>query len=454
MTNFSKKLTYLKNKKIAVLGLGIENLALVKFLLQEKVPCELVICDVRPEKEMKDKMEQISEYTYKNKETVLKLNLGQGYDSGLENYDIVMRSPGYPLFSSNLVSALAKAKKNRGGRFVISSPMKMFFDLCPTSNIIGVTGTKGKGTTASLISHVIAQANKPVFLGGNIGIAPFDFINEIKEDAWVVLELSSFQLEDLHKSPHIAVLTNFFQEHLRSADLYNPNYHKKLEDYWEAKLNIFKWQTKKDLAVINDSLKMFLASYEFKSKFHYFTESELESLLIGEHNRENVAAAEQVAKILNIGKKEIEKGVKTFQPLPHRLEFVKEEGGVLYYNDSFATTPDSAITALRSFNSPIILLAGGADKGSDFSDMAEEISKRVKFLILFDGPGSVNIQKELRKTDFPQEKVKIACSMEEAMNIADRQKAFGDVALLSPGCASFGIFNNYKERGELFKNYC
>jgi UDP-N-acetylmuramoylalanine--D-glutamate ligase len=250
------------------------------------------------------------------------------------------------------------------------------------------------------------------------------------------------------------VLTNFYEEHLQSADSYNPNHHKRLEDYWEAKLNIFRWQTKQDSAVVNKSLKKFLAGYKFASKFHYFTRSESESSLIGEHNMENVAAAEQVAKLLDIEKEEMEKSIKTFTPLPHRLEFVKEKGGVFYYNDSFATTPDSASTALRSFDSPIILLAGGADKGGDFSSMVKEISERVKFLILFDGRGSVKIQKELRKTDLPQENVRVVCSMEEAMNIADRQKAFGDVVLLSPGCASFGVFNNYKERGELFKNYC
>jgi UDP-N-acetylmuramoylalanine--D-glutamate ligase len=454
MSRFSEKLKQLQDKKIAVLGLGIENLALVKFLLQENLSAELTICDIRPEKEMQGKIEQISEYNYKNKDTSIKFNLGREYDSGLEKYDIIMRSPGYPLFGSGLVSALSKAKKDERKQFAVSSPMKMFFDFCPTSNIIGVTGTKGKGTTASLISHIIDQAGKRVFLGGNIGVAPFDFIDKIEKNDWVVLELSSFQLEDIHKSPHIAVLTNFYKEHLQSADLYNPNYHKRLKDYWLAKLNIFKWQTKKDSAVANDSLKMFLASYEFRSKFYYFTKSGLESSLMGEHNKENVAAAETVAGLLGIDKKDIENAVKTFKTLPHRLEFIEEKGGVFYYNDSFATTPDSAITALRSFNSPVILLAGGADKGSDFTEMAKEINGRVKFLVLFDGQGSVKIQKELYQVGFPQENIRMVCGMKEAMDIVKQKRGFGDVVLLSPGCASFGVFKNYKERGDLFKKYC
>ncbi|MFW5888405.1 MAG: UDP-N-acetylmuramoyl-L-alanine--D-glutamate ligase [Patescibacteria group bacterium] len=454
MPRLSGKLKQLQDKKIAVLGLGIENSALVKFLFQNNIPCELVVCDIRPEAELKEKMEELSEFFYKSRSTKLSLNLGPGYDDHLEEYDVIMRSPGYPLFSSNLIKAVTQREKKGDIRnFFINSPMKLFFDVCP-AGIIGVTGTKGKGTTASLIAHILEQGGKRVFLGGNIGVAPFDFIDKVEKNDWVVLELSSFQLEDIHKSPHIAVFTNFYKEHLSSADIHNPNYHKRLRDYWRAKLNIFRWQTKKDLAVVNDNLKMFLASYGFKSNFYYFTKSDLESSLMGEHNRENVAAAERVAHLLKIKKEVVKKAVKSFSPLPHRLEFVKEKGGVNYYNDSFATTPDSAITALRSFSSPVILLAGGADKGSDFAGMSREIKEKVKFVILFDGAGSVKLQKELRHIGFSQERMKVACSMEEAMEEAHRQAAFGDTVLLSPGCASFGIFKNYKQRGELFKMYC
>lgn len=454
MSTADKKISRLQGKRIAILGLGIENLALVKYLLEKELECELVLCDIRPRKEIKKKMDELSEYLYKNKTATIRLNLGPGYDDQLEKYDIVMRSPGYPLFSRNLVKAFTRNKKSGAERnLIISSPMKMFFDLSPTGNIIGVTGTKGKGTTASLIHHVLNRTGKRAFLGGNIGIAPFEFLGQLKKDDWVVLEMSSFQLEDIHKSPRISVFTNFYKEHLSAADSNNPNYHKRLKDYWEAKLNIFRWQTKKDIGVVNEKWGRLLASYQFRSRFHYFGASSLDTPLIGEHNKENVGAAEKVAKILNIKKNVIAEAMKNFTPLPHRLEFVQEKGGVRYYNDSFATTPDAAITALRSFTAPVILLAGGADKGSDFSQMAKEINQKAKYVILFDGQGSVKIQKELRKCGFPQEKVKMVCNMKEAKKLVRQNREFGDVVLLSPGCASFGVFNNYKERGELFRKY-
>jgi UDP-N-acetylmuramoylalanine--D-glutamate ligase len=455
MSTLDKRLSCLKNKNIAILGLGIENLALVKLLLGKKIPCSLTICDIRPEKEMKPKMEEVDNFLYKDNNIDLNLNLGKGYDKGLEKYDIVMRSPGYPLFSPNLVRAVNRKRGDGDGKgLVISSPMKLFFDLCPTPNIIGVTGTKGKGTTASLIHHILQRAGKRSFLGGNIGVAPFDFITKVTDNDWVVLELSSFQLEDIHKSPAIAVMTNFYREHLSSADSNNPNHHRKLKDYREAKLNIFRWQKRKDKAVANKRLKSLLAKHKFPAKFLYFTKSELPSSLMGEHNKENIAAAEIVAEQIKIDKKTIKKAVENFKGLEHRLEEVAYKGGVRYFNDSFATTPEAATVALRSFASPIILLAGGADKGSDFSEMAKEIKSRVKYVIFFSGQGSVQLRKELRSQGFPSTKMKTVYNMKDAIQIAKAQRSFGDVVLLSPGCASFGVFNNYKERGELFKKYC
>ncbi len=455
MSTFNKKISYLKNKKIAILGLGIENLALVNFLLNKKVECQLVICDIRPEKEMREKMEKVSSSFYKDSVTDLKLNLGKDYDKDMDQYDIVMRSPGYPLFSSNLVRAVNKKRKDSAQNgFILSSPMKLFFDFCPTSNIVGITGTKGKGTTASLIDHILQRAGKRTFLGGNIGKAPFEFITKIKKNDWVVLELSSFQLEDIHKSPRIAVLTNFYNEHLSPADNNNPNYHRKIKDYKEAKLNIFRWQKRKDKAVANKKLKSLLTKYKFQAKFSYFSKSDLPTSLMGEHNKENVAAAETVTKQIKINKNIIKQAIADFKGLEHRLEKVAYKGGVRYFNDSFATTPESVVVALRSFSAPIILLAGGADKMSDFKEMAKEIKAEVKYLVLFKGQGSVRLNKELLKQGFPRNKIKIVYDMKNGVKIAKSKRGFGDVILLSPGCASFGMFNNYKERGKLFKKYC
>jgi UDP-N-acetylmuramoylalanine--D-glutamate ligase len=445
MENILKKL---QDKKIAILGLGIENYALIKYLLKNKINCEITVCDKRKF----DKLAEIKNFAFLQKIKKIKWRLGKNYDKNLAEFDILFRSPGWPL--SKLPPLLAKERA--GVR--LSSPMKLFFNLCPTRNIIGVTGTKGKGTTASLIYHILKKAGKKAWLGGNIGVAPFEFIDKIKKNDWVVLELSSFQLEDTAASPRIAVITNFHKEHLAPTDPNNPNYHKSLKDYRDAKLNIIQWQRKKDIAVINSKIKnqkskiqFKMQNYKLKSKVIYFTKSDLPSKLIGEHNEENIAAAVEVAKIVGINNEIIKKAVVNFNGLEHRLEFVKKINGVKYYNDSFATTPESAITALKSFAEPIVLLAGGAEKKSDFKQLAKEIKKRVQFMVLLDGKATPRLKKELTKANFPRNKMFLAKNIKQAVREAGKNAAKGGIVLLSPACASFGMFRNYKERGKLFK---
>lgn len=434
-----KKLNRLKNKKIALLGAGIENISLLKFLLKKNINCEITICDRRSKKDIQDRFP-----SFKNRE--ISFSLGRSYDSNLKKFDIIMRSPGYPLYSANLKKAKKKGVE-------ISSPMKLFFDLCPTENIIGVTGSKGKGTVSSLIYKIIKKANLPVYLGGNIGVAPFDFLDKLNVDDYVVLELSSFQLEDMKKSPHIAVVTNLFKEHLASADPKNPNYHKTYAKYWLAKRNIYKHQKLGDFIVASKKLGNKIG---MGRGIVFYSKSNLDSRLPGEHNKENIAACVEVARILEIKKSIIEKEVKSFFGLPHRIEKVAVKKGVQYYDDSFATTPESSIVALRSFKEPIVLLAGGADKGADFKKFAAEIGKRVKFLILFSGKGTDRLKKALKKTKFTSYKkgIKngvIVSNMREAIKVTKGKAKEGDVALLSTGCASFGVFKNYKERGKQFQ---
>lgn len=431
----------LKNKKIAILGLGIENEALVKFLLAKKIKCEITVCDNRDKDKLGARFEEL--------EKKVDWKLGKDFNRDLDAFDILFRAPGWPIFCPGIQKALKENKK-----IILSSPMKLFFDLSPTRNIIGVTGTKGKGTTSSLIYNIIKSAGKRVRLGGNIGVAPFAFFDKIKKNDWVVLELSSFQLEDMEVSPGIAVITNFYPEHLSPADPNNPNYHKTLKSYWEAKMNIVKWQKKGDFAILNSKLKILNSKQisNFKSKIIYFTKSELPSRLIGEHNKENVAAAVEVAKIIGIKKHIIEKVVKNFKGLEHRLEFVRNIKGVKYYNDTFATTPESTITAINSFFAPIILIAGGAEKKSDFRELAKIIKKKIKYIVLLNGQATPRLKKELLKTGFLGKNMKLAYNMKEAVDIAKANASTGDIVLLSTACASFGMFKNYKERGKLFKN--
>jgi UDP-N-acetylmuramoylalanine--D-glutamate ligase len=519
----------LQNKKIAILGLGIENYALAHYLIANyrRIPprrdefneLDITICDKKNKRELGER--------YKKLAKKVSWKLGKNYDKNLYEFDILFRSPGWPIDCREIREAMKKSPHTpfiKGG-VIVSSPMKLFFELCPTKNIIGVTGTKGKGTTASLIYVILKQSFKSattngahanklkrnVWLGGNIGTAPFEFLNKIypapfgncasgtdssvvkrrgvKKNDWVVLELSSFQLEDMEASPHIAVITNFYSEHLAPADPNNPNFHKTLKDYWEAKINIIKWQRKGDYAIINkktikqENNKTRNLFQNLNSKIIYFGKSDLPSKLIGEHNKENVAAAVEAAKIIGIKNEIIKKAVAGFKGLEHRLEFVKKikikspfnKGGVggfiSFYNDSFATTPESAIIALKSFQGPVILLAGGAEKNSDFQPLAREIRRRVyliksskagsppqawqfnrvKFVVLLDGKATGRIRKELLKIKYPKDKIKLAKSMKEAVKMARTVAKAGDTVLLSPACASFGMFENYQERGRLFK---
>ena len=364
------KIAVLANEKIAVVGLGSENFALLNFLASKGYTFPVTIFAFQSREEMEKHYHPLKKWEHITW-IISKPNFNQ-----LKNYSLVLKSPG-AFFSPQLREQLQKSEVR------ITSAMQLFLDLCPTKNTIGVTGTKGKGTTSSLIYTILKKAGKRVWLGGNIGVAPFSFISNIKKSDWVILELSSFQLEDTTSSTHISVLTNFSAEHLAPADKNNPNYHPSLNHYWQSKLNLLRFQEKNDITIINNSLKTKIKSIKIKSKKIFFTTSSLASKLPGDHNKENIAAAVAVAKAIKISNNTISKAVSNFKGLPYRLEKIAEKNGVTYYNDSFATTPSATITALKAFNNPIILIAGGADKGSNFNQLARSIKQKTKAVILF-----------------------------------------------------------------------
>jgi len=433
-----KELKKLDGKKIALLGLGLENKSLLSFLDKQDINVEITICDKRNKRRLNlPKLNKIK----------VKYQLGTSFNKSLDKFDLILRSPGWPLFCLGVEEAI-KSKKTK-----VSSPLNIFFALCPSKNIIGVTGTKGKGTTSSLIYQMIKDSGKKAFLGGNIGIAPISFLEEIKPEDYIVLELSSFQLEDLQYSPHISVITNFYKEHLVPADPHNPNFHYSLETYWQAKLKIGKEQKKDDYLIANKKLKEKIEKEELKNNVMYFSTSNLESKLTGDFNRENIAATIEVVKILKISPKIYKETIANFSNLEHRLELVTKLDGVRYFNNSFSTTPESTILDLKSFSEPIILIAGGADKGADFIELAEEIKKRVRFLVLLEGGGTNRIIQELTTIDFPKDKYKTTNKMSRAVKLAHAKSHPKDVVLLSTACASFGLFKNYKERGRLFKEH-
>jgi len=453
----------LKDKKVGVLGLGEENIALVKFLVKQGA--KVVVCDQKQKGEL-------GEYYERIKDLPIQFRLGPHYLDYLNDFEIIFRTPGLPYLDK-------KIQKARLAGVEISSGTKLFFDLCP-SPIIGVTGTKGKGTTTALIGEILKE-NKPCYIGGNIGNPPIGFIDKLKADDIVVLELSSFQLEDLKKSPHVAVVLDIKVDHL--------DYHKNEKEYIEAKKNIVRFQGKNDFAVINAD---YLTSFEFATltggEVFYFSRrksvdqgayvnnnkkiilrsalgDDIEIMaaekiqLRGEHNLENITAAVVATHLAGAKIDSIKEGIARFKGLEHRLELIKEINGIRYYNDSFSTTPDTTIAAINSFKEPIILLLGGSEKNADYRHLGQVISNSSVKAIIAIGLTARRIIKEVSAkggSAFGGKKVKIEIigeikSMPEAIKIARELGCPGDVVLLSPASASFDRFKNYKERGNIFK---
>jgi len=427
----------LKDKlKIAILGLGLDNRALLSLLASYKMKAQVTVCDDRSRKSLPPVNIPGLKLNYRT---------GQAAHQNLERFDVIFRSPGWPLNDPALQKAVAAGTE-------VTSALELFFLLCPTPNIIGVTGSKGKGTTATFIYKMLKDTGRRAWLGGNIGVAPLSFVRKVRANDYVVLELSSFQLEDLKYSPRLAVITNLFPEHLAPADPNNPNFHASYDAYWRAKLKIATGSGNEFL-IINDSLKGRAISSGRNSRLITFRASALPSSLVGDFNRENIGAAVAVAKILKLPATKYKKTIAAFGNLEHRLEFAAEKRGVKYFDNSFATTPESTLADLRSFRAPLIQIAGGADKGADFRPLALAMKKGLKHLILLPGRGTERLKKELRRVKFPSAKLTLAPDMRVAVATAKARATKGDIVLLSTACASFGIFKNYKERGDLFKRY-
>lgn len=439
-------------KRVAILGLGMEGEDLCRFLL--KKGAKVTVFDQKRASELRSAYKKF-------KKLGTKFKLGEDYlKNGLVGFDFIFRSPGLKRFLPQIIEAEEKGT-------IVSSATKLFFDLCP-GKIIGVTGTKGKGTTATLIYKILKEAKKDVFLAGNIGQPMLSLLPKLKSSSFVVLELSSFQLIDLEKSPHIAVVLFITSEHL--------DYHQDKDEYIQAKANIVRFQKKNDFVILNADnstsssfaaltpAKIFCFSRKKKVRGAYVKGEKIilldkvvgktENLkLRGKHNWENVCAAILAAFLAGAKLRAITRAVFSFTGLKHRLELVRSLKGVEYYNDSFSTTPETAIAAIRAFIVPIILIAGGSEKGSDYTQLGKEISRSsVKTLILI-GEMAGRIRQACQKAKFKGEIIFKPKNMKEIVDLSFKETTPGDVVLLSPACASFDMFRNYKDRGEQFKNY-
>ncbi|MBI2624929.1 MAG: UDP-N-acetylmuramoyl-L-alanine--D-glutamate ligase [Candidatus Nealsonbacteria bacterium] len=397
-----------KNKKILILGFGVEGKDAFGFLKKVFPKQRIAISD--------------------------KKRRGQ-YLKCLKNYDIVIKSPG--ISPKELAKGLSEAKN----RPIITSVTDIFFNNCK-SKIIGITGTKGKSTTSSLIYHILKKAGKKVYLVGNIGKPPLKLLLSSKPEDIFVYELSSHQLLGLKKSPQIAVLLNIYREHL--------DYYRSFNEYINAKANITKYQSKNDYLVFNekDPIVSEMAKKTNAKKVPFR----------GEFYQGDIAAAKAVCKILKIPYLKIESAVKSFKFLPHRLELVGRFKGITFYNDSLATIPEAAIMAMKSLGGGVeTLILGGFERFYDFSDLAKEILNReIKTIIFFPTTG-FRIWQELvklgrkKKTILP--KRFFVKDMKEAVRIAYGNTSRNKICLMSPASPSFSIFKDYKERGDLFKKY-
>ncbi|MFC1727776.1 UDP-N-acetylmuramoyl-L-alanine--D-glutamate ligase [Patescibacteria group bacterium] len=438
-----------QGKKVAVLGLGLEGQDAARFLLEKKA--KVTVFDQKS-------MSQLGKPFQEFKQKGIDFVLGKKCLAKLSGFEMIIRSPG---FHRHLPAILAAEKKGAQ----ISSVTKLFFDLCP-GKIIGVTGTKGKGTTATLIHQILRKDKKQVSLAGNIGRPMLSLLPSLKSSSWVVLELSSFQLMDIDQSPHIGVVLFITREHL--------DYHLDVLEYTEAKSGIVRYQQKNDFAVLNaDSPTSFSLAAKTKASVHYFSRQKkvngsyvinksiyLKDKLVGktknlkirgQHNWENVCAASLASHLAGASLNSIKKAVFSFKGLEHRLELVRVIKQVLFFNDSFSTTPETTMAAIRSFNEPIVLIAGGSEKGSDYTQLGKEIScSTVKTLILI-GEMAEKIHQKVIKSDFRGKVILGPKNMEKVVGLALKEARKGEVVLLSPGCASFDMFKNYKDRGNKFK---
>ncbi|MBP6945131.1 UDP-N-acetylmuramoyl-L-alanine--D-glutamate ligase [Patescibacteria group bacterium] len=431
---------------VLILGLGQyphgSGIEAAVFFAEQGV--NLIVTDLKLKEDLKDNVQRLSKY--KN----IQFILGEHRLKDVAWADIVVPNPRVRPDSQFFQEAVRLGKR-------IESDVSLFLEQCPAP-VIGVTGTRGKSTTSTLIAEMLKADGRTVHLGGNILVSPLAFLSKVKKTDWVVLELSSWQLELTGRkgvSPPYAVWTNLMRDHL--------NTYSGMEEYGEAKAQIFRHQT-------GDGLVLLPADKTF---IHYAQSApgevvrvggpkdeasklveQTELRLPGEHNRQNAAFA--VALCLEIGVKKtvIKKVLTTFTGLPNRLEEIATINGVKYINDTTATTPDATIAALNAFTpsfkesrSALHLIFGGADKELEFEEIASLLKKKKPFVYLLPGTAHEKIVTTFKKARVSYLEVK---DLADAFASIDQEKKIGDIVLLSPGCASFGLFKNEFDRGEVF----
>ena len=444
----------LKNKKVGVVGLSKRTgVSVAKFLLERNI--DVLVTDVKSKKDIQNEINLLKDYEFEYEL--------DGHGEKTLDCDVLVVSPGVPL---NL-DIFNKARK-KGIKII--SEIELAYEFTE-AKIIAITGTNGKTTTTSLLGEIMSSHfHDKVVVAGNIGTPLISVAPKLSHDNWIIAEISSFQLEAIENfRPDISIFLNFSPDHL--------DRHKSLEDYLAAKKKIFINQKNKDLAIVNlDDETVLKAVSDFSVKKHYVSgEKEVENgayiskesinlvnknlenkqiaikdiPLPGNHNLMNVAFASYAAYMAGVDIKTIKKSIKKYKADQHRLEIImSKEDSSMIVDDSKATNVDAAIKAIDTFNKPIILIAGGQDRNADFSKFADKIKNNVKSLILL-GETSKKINNEVLKRGF--ENIYQVRNMNEAVDKAFNNFEKGDCILLSPACPSWDMYEDYKERGNIFQ---
>ncbi len=445
-----------EGKRIAILGFGKEGQSTFRYIRKMLPEQQLIICDRNAELR-KSSFEGIS-----FRHTIL--HLGDRYTHGIMDAELVIKSPGIPL------SQIESATRNTR----LTSQTELFLEVA-RRQVVGITGTKGKSTTASLLFDILKNAGKRVLLAGNIGIPCFDLIDQIDPETTVVFEMSSHQLEQISVSPHMAILLNIFEEHL--------DHYPSLDHYRLAKLNIAKWQHETDYLICNqddDTISRLLNTIVYKGKIVSLggRESIAGSIvreaddlvfrspnkkicikgvvakrnLPGDHNLINIASASAAALLLDVDADTIEHTINAFKGLPSRLEYVGRFNKVDYYNDSIATIPEATMAALQTLPETSTLILGGKDRGIDYAPMMHYLAGSSLKTIVFTGNAGKRMLDISSVDNIPADKqYLLAKDFEEAVSLAVKHSLPGSVCLLSPAASSYDAFRNFEERGLRFK---
>jgi UDP-N-acetylmuramoylalanine--D-glutamate ligase len=428
-------------KKVAIVGYGLEGRSALRYWKEQGA--DVTVCDQDAHKEVPGGV---------------KTQLGTGYLDDLDRFDVIMRTAG---MHPNII-----LEKNPDVKAKITTTVNEFLRICPTKNVIGVTGTKGKGTTSALITKMLEAVGHKAFLGGNYGISPFDFLPKLTKDSWVVLELSSFMLYDLQYSPHIGVCLMVQPEHL--------DWHSNVEDYYHSKQHMFAHQNDTDVAIYYAESEMShnIARVSPGDKLAYYDEpgayvhdkkimidqtvlcktSELK--LLGEHNWQNVCAAVTAVWQVSRTPDAIRRVLTTFTGLPHRLELVREVKGAKYFNDSFASDPYAAEAAIAAVPGYKVMILGGYDGRQHRLEHLVEViiahSRDIRTLLLI-GESAKRLGTALKDKGYTNFHLSPAKTMAEVVAEAKAHANKGDCVVLSPGFASFDMFKNFEDRGLQFK---